>query len=148
MNTKLFTLVVMLGLVSTTFAEQLKAKSNVKLFSKSEMTHSAGLGYTFKDSYIRLKYGVNNVYKTGGLYAVYESDLFGSGSDKYSTVILGGNYMINKQWGVFAGVGVSYHRKEIGVTYKHAKYGAVDLGYSLSVGPTLTYVYTFKSKQK
>jgi hypothetical protein len=109
----------------------------------NSMNYEAGFGLSFKDSFIRGKFGTNNIYKKFGTYLVVES----KSSTKYSNVIIGGNYFLNENWGAFAGIGVSNGRKEIGISYRTEKFGGLDLGYSSTVGPTLTYLYSFGKKK-
>ena len=111
------------------------------------LTQELGLGTTLNDGYTRVKYGANNLYKKFGAYGLYEFKGATSTKAKYSTLILGANYFYNAHWGAFAGLGLSNGRKEMGISYRTAKYGGIDLGYSSSVGATVTILYPIYKKK-
>ena len=115
--------------------------------TKPAMIQELGLGTTLSDGYTRVKYGANNVYKKFGAYALYEFKGATSTQEKYSTVVLGANYFYNAHWGAFAGIGLSNGRKEMGISYRTAKYGGLDLGYSSTVGATVTILYPIYKKK-
>lgn len=115
--------------------------------AKPVMTQELGLGTTLNDGYTRVKYGVNNLYKKFGAYALYEFKGATSTQAKYSNVIVGVNYFYNAHWGAFAGLGFTDNRKEMGISYRTAKYGGIDLGYSSSVGATVTVLYPIHKKK-
>lgn len=115
--------------------------------TKPAIIQELGLGTTLTDGYTRVKYGANNIYKKFGAYALYELKGATSTQEKYSTVVLGANYFYNAHWGAFAGLGLSNNRKEMGISYRTTKYGGIDLGYSSSVGATVTILYPIYKKK-
>jgi hypothetical protein len=141
MKNLLLMLSIFIAFANTSLAQIKSVNSTDK--KVNSMNYEGGIGLSFKDSYIRIKYGTNNIYNKFGAYAVYET----KSSPKYSTLILGANYFYNEHWGAFAGIGTSNGRKEIGISYRTEKFGGLDLGYSSTVGPTLTYLYSFGKKK-
>ena len=139
MKKLLLLLVAAITVTNTSVAQTADSSKN----KTTAMNYDAGVGMSFKDSYIRVKYGTNNIYKKFGAYAVYET----KSSPKYSNIIVGANFFLNENWGAFAGIGFSDSRKELGISYRNEKFGGIDLGYSSSVGPTITYLYNFGKKK-
>lgn len=141
----LFALLIAASLAPAAQAQN--TTSNNGAASSPVLSQELGLGTTLSDGYTRVKYGANNLYKKLGAYALYEFKGATSTKAKYSTLILGANYFYNAHWGAFAGLGLSYGRKEMGISYRTTKYGGIDLGYSSSVGATVTILYPIYTKK-